>query len=1275
MELRGVGRPSSGINQSRLNGNLNTCRDTDFISSDIIDHLRYSRAGSSRTAGYYFNAREDAKRNVSRLLRSLILQLCSARNDWPAQLKELRDQSLSQGISDGRLSDVLKDLIREGGDTYIVIDALDECDMSFRSGEASESEKLAGLIDQLIRVNSNLHLLVTSRDGGLAGILKQQLEDACQENMTNGSHRYEIDLEVGWNKEKVITDVDTFIQLELERWDNLKDQKRWLPLDETKRNQIANAINERANGMFRLAFCLLDLVWKQERWDMVELALNDLPPELPKVYDRIFEDIRSQGRIDTAKVLICWILYSEHPLSLEKLTEVTMVDAEVYSFDVERGAQNEGYVASTLSSFITISRDSLVQFAHQTVKDYLLMQTTEGGFFAQEAESHRFIAKYCLAYMQFFDRSYLKREPIQCAGQFRRIRRYTGPYVLLEYTVNNWHIHAKHALLAWRNPTTTNPRDEPQPLLHAAIAYGKRICRSVMGNVLTWVDGNADAANSPQSLSDWAASVDMWLDQVPRIESVSYDSYHNTLGALAGEGYERLIQLLLTINLCHESDIDFSFDPGALIGALFGDYDGMIRCILGDYKIFNYPCPQPLNIQRITRYKSYERIVSLLLDIGINANWADISGMTALHVAAILGHEPTTRILLEGGADIHARDRKGRTALHAASFWGCDRVVELLLDKGADIRARDNTALTALDLAVWNAVENPNPHDWDNNGYFPKHNIYKGLMPVVMSDGDTIAHTIRILSGMALRLGYGNMMCNGRDTILRLAASRPDAEEHDTETQRPASEPSNQVLGPPRVWPVILWEGDDLLASQMAGGRFIIPYRWSLKVDGGFIHIGMSTIEQLLTYGQFFTHASAVSSRPRRPYTCYIGPATHIGRVVVSPGTINFSVEAIIGTLSLREGATATFSAPAEIGTLSLWGGATATFSAPAGIVILSLREGTTATFSAPAEIGELYLRKGATATFSAPAEIGELSLAERETATFSAPAEIGILSLREGATATFSAPAEIGILSLREGATATFSAPAEIGILNLAEGTTATFSAAAKIGKLYLTEGATATFSAPVRIGIAKITIRVKKTVFTYGIREEIINLLIGETAGAGSQMRDDNGVACIGTVVMDGGNFIFLQNCQIGVFDGLDGLDGREVNIRMEARRTPLALAANRGLKALARLLLEKGADPNARLQPEDGYIQVGDERRTNCGWAALHEAAFEGQDAIVKLLLDNKADIDIEDAIGRTALTIAESRGHTEIVRLLEENGLRGQTMLQVAVRKAFSLFRYT
>jgi ankyrin repeat protein len=62
------------------------------------------------------------------------------------------------------------------------------------------------------------------------------------------------------------------------------------------------------------------------------------------------------------------------------------------------------------------------------------------------------------------------------------------------------------------------------------------------------------------------------------------------------------------------------------------------------------------------------------------------------------------RLLLEKGPDVEAKGDFGRTALHEAALRGHEAVVRLVLEKGADIKAKENDGSTPLNMAARDGI-------------------------------------------------------------------------------------------------------------------------------------------------------------------------------------------------------------------------------------------------------------------------------------------------------------------------------------------------------------------------------------------------------------------------------------------------------------------------------------------------------------------------------------------------------------------------------------------
>jgi uncharacterized protein len=133
----------------------------------------------------------------------------------------------------------------------------------------------------------------------------------------------------------------------------------------------------------------------------------------------------------------------------------------------------------------------------------------------------------------------------------------------------------------------------------------------------------------------------------------------------------------------------------------------------------------------------------------------------------------------------------------------------------------------------------------------------------------------------------------------------------------------------------------------------------------------------------------------------------------------------------------------------------------------------------------------------------------------------------------------------------------------------------------------------------------------------------------------------------------------------------DPKQVNGWSPDGFTPLHLACFFGQEQVARMLLDRGADPAAvaqnpmRVQPlhsaaagrQLGIVRMLLERgapvnaRQHLGWTALHEAANQGNRQMAETLLRHGAEPSLGNDDGKTSSDVAADRGHTELARLFE------------------------
>lgn len=107
----------------------------------------------------------------------------------------------------------------------------------------------------------------------------------------------------------------------------------------------------------------------------------------------------------------------------------------------------------------------------------------------------------------------------------------------------------------------------------------------------------------------------------------------------------------------------------------------------------------------------------------------------------------------------------------------------------------------------------------------------------------------------------------------------------------------------------------------------------------------------------------------------------------------------------------------------------------------------------------------------------------------------------------------------------------------------------------------------------------------------------------------------------------------------------NGADVNAIDRGGRTPLRYALMTSRTDIARLLIDRGANVNIDISIRNKFA-----------YKALHVAVMMGDREFVELLLEKGADVNAKDLQGQTPLQLAEEQKRTEIAELLRKYGVK-------------------
>ncbi|KAK5128139.1 hypothetical protein LTR08_004175 [Meristemomyces frigidus] len=360
---------------------------------------------------YFFcsrNTAEPERADPEHILRSLMRQASDLPGGPPLhpRLKERFNQRRIAGdVSAKEATDIIIDTIEDRPLTYIVIDALDECDRQKRDTLVDSLKMILAKSTSLVKI------FVTSRDN--------------HQDIAWSMHGYPaLCIDASQNQ----ADIDHYVQYSVK---NAIERKKLLPTERVNRDlqqRIEESLCNGAAGMFRWVELQIKFLCTLRKRSILLERLDKLPPGLEQIYEDLYEqNMKELGeeQAEVVKRILAWLLVAQRPLHTSEMCELVCAPEEP-------DMSNE----TVLDMCFDLVRLDLGQdqfrFSHLSVREFLEKRPSEFAGMSM----HSMATCACLSLVT-------RRDVIEAE----------------DYATTHWPLHAEDATRNGGGPTMEQPLD------------------------------------------------------------------------------------------------------------------------------------------------------------------------------------------------------------------------------------------------------------------------------------------------------------------------------------------------------------------------------------------------------------------------------------------------------------------------------------------------------------------------------------------------------------------------------------------------------------------------------------------------------------------------------------------------------------------------------------------------------------------------------------------------------------------------------------------------
>ncbi|KAI4121107.1 MAG: hypothetical protein LQ338_006561 [Usnochroma carphineum] len=611
----------------------------------------------------YCMYKERTAQTAENLLGSFVKQLAES---YPRQFfATVHELYQARKVSHERLAltdlvSMLESMLQSFRQSYIIVDALDECATDVKDSLMSSLEALQQICSLKVMVTLRPDTAITFLDPSKTGLLQIRAQKA---------------------------DMDKYLTA------RITSERRSFASIRGRPDMTALTIDTilaRSQGMFLLARLHLDSVAKSPSPAILKTTLQGLPRQLNATYDEAILRIEDQDdqHANLAKKVLAWILYAWRSLTVLELQHALAAESTVPGQGVHRDhiISPEDIVYSC-AGLVTLDQETkVIRMVHYSAQEYF-----SANRHIHFPNGHRDIAAVCLKYLAsdlFSTGSY--HDPAQLT-----IMREQNPF--LDYAARYWGHHARDSGI--------NGELLPEILSFLRSKPNLSIATQVASQEFLYYQLSRYSTDSPLlppllvvahfGLSGVAAYL---LDRGADIN----DEPPNDIGALAiatHGGFEAFVRLLIDRGVdVHEAQRR-GITPLHRASSL--NHPKIVEMLLQhDRSIIKARNAYGKTALHDAAERGFADVVEILLNFGANLVLRDNSAKTPLSYAAASGDIPTVRLLLGAGVPIDSSEPGTVQATYAAAASSQHSMLQFLFGEGAKIDSRGVHNNTILHGAV-----------------------------------------------------------------------------------------------------------------------------------------------------------------------------------------------------------------------------------------------------------------------------------------------------------------------------------------------------------------------------------------------------------------------------------------------------------------------------------------------------------------------------------------------------------------------------------------------